>query len=126
MKNKLNIYKEWLCDKFPKCFDGSFRPLAKGIFYEISEQLPDEISKTQLRSCLHWYTRKIEYFNAFTLHLFRVNLDGTNAEAISVRDREDAQINLIILYMRKAEANRKSLEEQEKSNSDVTTGTSFN
>ncbi len=114
MKNKLNIYKDWLCNKFPTCFNGSFRPLAKGIFFEISEQLPDEISKTQLRTCLHWYTRNIEYLNAFTHHHFRVNLDGTDAEEISVRDREDAQINLIILYMRKAEANRKALEEQEK------------
>ncbi len=57
--------------------------------------------------------------NAFTHHHFRVNPDGTDAEAISVRDRdrdrdrEDAQINLIILYMRKAEANQKSLEEQD-------------
>lgn len=113
MKNKLNVYKEWLCDKFPTCFNDSFRPLAKGIFFEISEQLPNEISKTQLRTCLHWYTRNIEYLNAFTHHHFRVNLDGTDAEAISVRDREDAQINLIILYMRKAEENQKSFEEQD-------------
>jgi sRNA-binding protein len=113
MKNKLNVYKEWLCDKFPTCFNDSFRPLAKGIFFEISEQLPDEISKTQLRTCLHWYTRNIEYLNAFTHHHFRINLDGTDAEAISVRDREDAQINLIISYMRKAESNRKLLEKRD-------------
>ena len=95
------IYEEWVYKTFPKCFDGSFRPLSLGIFQELVEQLPEELSKRQLRRFIHWYTNQIVYTEAFFHNDFRVNLDGSDATEIDSNEKEQAQIRLIGIYMRK-------------------------
>lgn len=97
IKNNKDII-EYLAKKFPIAFilKGETKPLKVGIFQDIVARLGNEseISKTQLRRALRFYTSSWRYLNNIQLGKERIDLDGNCCGTLEQEHIEYAQQQL--------------------------------
>jgi sRNA-binding protein len=79
-----------LAERFPRVFTGS-RPLKLGIGCDIAAALAGEITKTQLKRALRYYTNNIHYLRACTVGAARVSLDGNACGSVSADEAAHAR-----------------------------------
>ena len=103
-EKKRQIYKvvEILVKKYPKIFNKKEpKPLKIGILEDIAEDLGEELSKTEIKKGLKYYTSAIQYHQAIMAERYRVNLNGNRVSLISEEHKEFAQKQLGKLLLRK-------------------------
>ena len=88
----------YLVEKFPECFSikGAVKPLKIGIFQDLSVALVDDetVSKTRLRQALRHYTSSWRYLKSIKAGVFRIDLEGKDAEEIDEPQAEYARKTL--------------------------------
>lgn len=121
-EKKRQIYKviEILVKKYPKIFNKKDpKPLKLGILEDIAEDLGEELSKTEIKKGLKYYTSAKQYHQAIMAERYRVNLRGNRVSLISEEHKEFAQKQLGKVLLRKqslekGKKNRKIRENKEK------------
>jgi len=94
---------------WPEVFSADFknvRPLAIGILQEILKQRPaelDGLNSQAIRTAMKFYTSRLAYHHAMLKHEHRINLDGSQAEAIDDGAREHAQAQIEAIQKVRAE-----------------------
>jgi len=92
-----------LQQQFPVLRD--YAPLAIGIDKQLLAQQPD-INRKLLRSALGMHTKSVRYLKALQAATVRLNLDGSNADAVSDEQRELAANLLREYFKRRAEQHK--------------------
>lgn len=83
----------WLCKTFPKCFNPKRPlPLKRGVEKDIFTYLSQnpQISKTQVKAALAFYTRNLRYQKAICVYKHRFDLTGKIFEKIIEDDKNYA------------------------------------
>ena len=81
---------------YPKAFNKKKpKPLKLGILEDIAEDLQGELTKSQIRRGLKYYTNSIQYQQAIIVERHRVNLNGEKVDLIiTEKHKEFAQKQL--------------------------------
>ena len=90
-ETRQKVYEDWLIKTFPGLFNGQFLPMSVGIFDALSQVLPADITRTQLRATLGWYASRLQYLQNIRRLPHRINLDGSIATAISPAEKKLAE-----------------------------------
>lgn len=109
VEKQQKVYQDWLLKTFPALFNEKFLPMPIGIFEQLCDCLPANISRTDLRATLGWYASRIKYLNNVCSLEHRLNLDGTVASVISSAEKAAAVKKIKeIVQAKKALASKKS------------------
>ncbi|WP_234813251.1 RNA chaperone ProQ [Candidatus Williamhamiltonella defendens] len=115
--NRIKSVLTFLSQKFPRCFvlQGKVRPLKIGIFQDLTERLQgDELTKTQLRSAVRFYTLGWRYLFSMKSGAKRIDLEGFSCETVEEQHEKHAQKQLSDAKIRRqkrkndAQMNKKS------------------
>ena len=88
--------------KYPNAFNKKEpQPLKLGILEDIAEDLQGELTKSQIRRGLKYYTNSIQYHQAIMVEKHRVNLNGEKVDLITEKHKEFAQKQLEELLLKK-------------------------
>jgi sRNA-binding protein len=95
------VYNDWLLQAYPALFNAHRLPMAMGIFEQLSDHLPEHISKTDLRATLGWYASRVKYLHNLCSHENRLNLDGTVAGQITAAEKAAAAQKIKVILQAK-------------------------
>ncbi len=99
------VFHDWLYVSYPNVFNAKKPlPLTKGIAKTLAEQLPENVTKTDLRTAIGWYCRRMGYLQALLEQTHRINLDGETVEEI-LSDEKKAAKELLKKIQRKKQKN---------------------
>jgi sRNA-binding protein len=94
-EQRQRVLYDWLFVDYPSVFNSKNPvPLTKGIADTLLEQLPENVTKADLKSVLGWYCRRMNYLQALIKHPHRVNLNNEPVEAITDEEKTAAQQQL--------------------------------
>jgi sRNA-binding protein len=94
---KVHKTLEWLCSRFPKCFNLEDRqPLEIGIkqkIVTIAAREENSPTQNQIQKALKRYTISLQYFDALICKTHRIDLEGNLSQEITNPEKDNALNN---------------------------------